>query len=444
MKFYEFKEELINNFNFTDRYNVTNHISDNLRMVLEINRELSKFYSLDELLKMIIEYALQLTASERGFIVLKNEYGNLEFKLCIDSQRNVISSDLFNLSTSVVNDVFYNNSPVFIENAQNIVSKKRSTSIFDLKLETILCAPMTVGDRTIGVIYVDSKKLHDINIETVKDTFEIFAHQAAIAINNVQYRDYQKKSLKKLMEINLKLEEAKLLAEKADRLKTEFLRQISHEVRTPLHIIFAACELLKYQIEPEKNPDMNETFDMIKNAGNEMTKTIDNIVDMAKLQIEDFEINREWFRLSSGILEELIRKYKNLACQKNLELHYDISTGDDLIFADKGMLNKIFASLLDNAIKYTNRGTIDICLYRDENNNLAVRIKDTGIGISPEYLNKIFTPFSQGSTGTSRSHQGMGLDLAIAKKYAELNNAVISVSSKKNVGSIFTVQFKNN
>ena len=113
------------------------------------------------------------------------------------------------------------------------------------------------------------------------------------------------------------------------------------------------------------------------------------------------------------------------------------------ILADEYSIMQIFANLIDNAIKYTKKGKVEILLTKNKSGNVMVEVKDTGIGMSKEFLPKIFEPFVQEEQGYSRSYEGNGLGLALTKRYCEINNAVIEVESEKNVGSTFRVIFKS-
>jgi signal transduction histidine kinase len=149
------------------------------------------------------------------------------------------------------------------------------------------------------------------------------------------------------------------------------------------------------------------------------------------------------FDLYADVLSKLIVDYKKVASEKNIKFSTHITTTDTVLLADSYTVNQIFDQLIDNAIKYTNHGTITLQVQRDNNANLVVEIIDTGIGISENYLPNLFEPFSQEEMGYSRKYEGNGIGLTLVKSYCELNNAEIEVNSEKDVGSIFKVTFKN-
>jgi signal transduction histidine kinase len=140
------------------------------------------------------------------------------------------------------------------------------------------------------------------------------------------------------------------------------------------------------------------------------------------------------------ILPPILSQYKVNARSKNIDFdfHYDILPN---IYGDEYSIGQIFSNLVDNAIKYTNTGFVKLKVFESNEKNIVVRIADSGIGISEEYLEKIFEPFSQEEQGYCRSYDGNGLGLALVKRYCKINNAEIDVISEKGKGSSFQITF---
>lgn len=300
---------------------------------------------------------------------------------------------------------------------------------------------MVAGSNKIGVIYVDSKNLHKIKIKEITDTFEILANQATIAINNAQLYEQQQSSISKLQSINKELIKAKEDAEKSTKLKVEFLAQMSHEIRSPLSVILNYISLIEEEAKNVMNKEYLEYFTSIENASNRIIRTISLILNMAELQVGSFEYNLQKVNIYKDVLKDIIEEYKVLANKKNLELELTTHQENFEILADKYCIQQIFQNLIDNAIKYTKTGKISVKLYENENEKIIVEVRDTGIGMSEEYLSKIFNPFTQEEQGYTRKFEGNGLGLALVKKYIELNNSAISVESKKGEGTVFRTIF---
>ncbi len=227
----------------------------------------------------------------------------------------------------------------------------------------------------------------------------------------------------------------------ADKLKSIFLSQMSHEIRTPISAMMSLSSLLRDDLADKITDDDKLSFDLIARAGMRIVRTVDLILNLSEIQAGTYQVINKSFNLYSDILEKIIDEYKKLAQDKGILLKVDLSTNNTEIVADSYTVGQIFTQLIDNAIKYTDDGKIDIIVYRNENGKLATEISDTGIGIAKEYLADLFTPFTQEEMGYTRKYEGNGIGLTLVKKYCELNNANIEVKSEKGIGTKFIVNF---
>jgi len=245
-----------------------------------------------------------------------------------------------------------------------------------------------------------------------------------------------------IKEVEEQMRLAKEQAEKSNKLKSEFLAQMSHEIRTPVNAILSFAGLMEEELYDKLEDDLNDGFKIMRNAGNRIIRTIDLILNMSEIQTGTYDYVKSEIELYSDILINITAEHKNMLKLKGLELNIIKPAMDTTITGDEYTVNQIFTNLIDNAIKYTSRGVIEVSFEKGEN-FLTVNIKDTGIGISQEYLPYLFEPFTQEEQGYTRKFEGNGLGLALVKKYCDLNNAVITVSSKKGEGSLFKVTFKD-
>jgi PAS domain S-box-containing protein len=235
---------------------------------------------------------------------------------------------------------------------------------------------------------------------------------------------------------------AKDRAEHSERLKSEFLSQMSHEIRSPLNVTLNFANLLKDELENQLNDQQLDYFENIETAGKRLMRTVDLILNSSEMQVGTYEPIWTEFDIISDILLSTKSEYQNLASKKNLELKYESNIPNAIIRADKYSVYQIFVNLIDNAIKYTNKGSIAIKVEPALDNKIKITLEDTGIGMSQEYVENLFTPFMQEDRGYSRRFDGNGLGLALVKKYCDLNNAKIEVESKKDVGTKFSVYFE--
>lgn len=234
---------------------------------------------------------------------------------------------------------------------------------------------------------------------------------------------------------------AKEKAEESDNLKTEFLAGMSHEIRTPVNTIMSYLSLLKNDLNNEENSQYKEVFDSIQIGSLRLTRTIDSILNMAQFQAGTFDVFKTKIDIVEEVINNLYEEFKYTAKQRGLELKFNNNSEKTSILGDKYSLSQLFANLIDNGIKYTKDGHVEIKVYNDNEGTLCADIKDTGIGISSEFLPTMFTPFSQEEQGYTRKFDGNGLGLALVKRYCDLNDAIVKVSSVKGEGTTFTVKF---
>jgi PAS domain S-box-containing protein len=231
-------------------------------------------------------------------------------------------------------------------------------------------------------------------------------------------------------------------AEESDRLKSAFLAQMSHEIRTPLNIILNATPLIADELSSTIDSDTGVLLNSVNSAGRRLQRTIDMILSMSSVQSGNYRADFEIILLND-VLKKLVDEFKPIASEKRLQLIFKTRVSDARIFADKYTVLQVFQNLIHNSIKYTLKGAIEVIVSKDPQNNIIVDVRDTGIGMSEDYLRNIFLPFSQEDVGHKREFEGNGLGLALVKKYIELNKAEIKVQSIKDRGSIFTVVFQS-
>jgi two-component system, sensor histidine kinase and response regulator len=236
-----------------------------------------------------------------------------------------------------------------------------------------------------------------------------------------------------LMKTNQELLLAKNMAEESSRLKTAFIQNISHELRTPLNGIIGFSNLI---VDPETDySDKFEFATYLQESADRLMKTITDYLDISFIVTDTIPISLNEATVYHAIME-VLPNYIKLAKQKNITIHNHSS--DEIknlrIETDCDLLKKIYLQLIDNAVKFTNQGEINLEL-KVENNYLIFTIQDTGVGISLEKFDVIFDSFGQEETTSTRNFEGSGLGLAIAKGFAEKLEGTIKIESKKNIGT---------
>jgi len=278
-----------------------------------------------------------------------------------------------------------------------------------------------------------------------KDGSVIYIRESARSVTdeegNILYYEGSVEDITSKKIIEKELIEAKEKAEASLKLKSDFLAQMSHEIRTPVNSILSYTGLLKDELKNTLPQDLQLSFDMINNGGRRLIRTIDMILNMSELQTGTFEAQKAPVHITQEILKPLIGEFRPIAQSKGLKLEMINKTNKKelIVLADSYSLTQTFANLIDNAIKYTQEGEIGIKIYQDDKKGLNIEVADTGIGISKEFLNNIFDPFTQEEQGYTRKFEGNGLGLALVKNYVKLNGFTISIESEKGEGSVFKI-----
>lgn len=232
---------------------------------------------------------------------------------------------------------------------------------------------------------------------------------------------------------------AKERAEQSDRLKDAFIANMSHEIRTPLHIIIGYSNLITNELVGKMYPEMESYFLAIRRGSQRLMRTVEHILNISSIQVGTFSVQPEEIRIS-GRIEDLVQEMKSLAQKKGLLINFSTECPAAILFADRYCIDQAVTNIIDNAIKFTKKGHIDVRVFAQDR-RVCIEIADTGIGMAPEYLPKVFSVFSQEASGYTRPFDGLGLGLSLTKKYVELNRGSITVRSRKGKGSTFTLQF---
>lgn len=230
------------------------------------------------------------------------------------------------------------------------------------------------------------------------------------------------------------LEAAHQSAVAADLAKTRFLATMTHELRTPLNAILGYAELIEEEFGAD-NDALRRDSQRIVIAGRHLLALINEVLDFSKLDAGAAKANPEWFDVRSWA-QEVIDVIRPLALQNNNRLSLDIDTGVSRIHSDPSRLRQCFFNLAGNACKFTHDGLVAISLFEREG-RLHLKVSDTGIGMAPDQLAKLFQPFSQADSSTSRQYGGTGLGLSITQKIAQLLGGWVSVESRPGLGSTF-------
>ena len=248
--------------------------------------------------------------------------------------------------------------------------------------------------------------------------------------------------------LNEKLEIALKKAEDASLAKTSFLNNMSHDIRTPMNVILGYAQLMENELNGKDIPEVLEHLEKLQQSGNLLLSIINNVLDMARIESGRMEIDENYCRIED-VWKSLFAVFDEKARKKNISLHYTMNVEHEHVLTDVTKVKEILVNILSNAIKYTPAGG-SVMVYVDElpcdesgYMIVRIRISDTGIGMSQDYLTKIFEAFTREKNTTKSKIAGTGLGMSIVKNYVDLLGETIDVESELGKGSTFTVTLKH-
>jgi len=382
---------------------------------------------------------------------------------------------VYKLKEGVVGEVAFKKEEILLRN--NIINSNmriqsgtkqtipHSTYTFPLLYNGVLYGVIELGsisnlkEKEIELVRVSTKiiataistamKNNEVE-ELLKESNEIninlSAKQKEIEVANNKMKLQQEQLEIQNKELNITQIEVEKKAkdlEQSNKYKTEFMANMSHELRTPLNAVILLSELMGHNKQKNLNSDDIKKANTINTAGKDLLRLIDDILDLSKVEAGKIEIIVDEFK-PLDLLEELKDLYEQSAINKDLTFNIHDSYVDT-IRSDKHRISQILKNLISNALKFTKTGSIDVSIIKSEDENLPIKIsvKDSGIGISQDKLEKIFEAFTQEDGSTSRQYGGTGLGLSITKELSALLGGKVIVESSKNIGSTFIILLPN-
>ncbi len=238
------------------------------------------------------------------------------------------------------------------------------------------------------------------------------------------------------------LQEARDAAQEANRTKSSFLANMSHELRTPLNAIIGVTEMLQEDAREFKREDEIEPLDRVLKAARHLLALINDILDLSKIEAGRMELSYESFAVSP-LIDETVATLETLAAKNGNRVVVDCKPDVGSIHADQMRLRQALLNLASNANKFTERGTVTVTAERTQENGhdwLMISVADTGIGMGPEQISKLFQEFSQADASTTRKYGGTGLGLAISRRFCQMMGGDITVKSELGHGSTFSIR----
>ncbi len=406
-----------------------------IRFISEISSEFIKIdlKEIEAAMNRALRYVCNFTSTQRGYFFQIDESEtllSLTNEYCapgLNTHKEILDSFLVQDFKQYVNTL--KNGEIKISHFDELPEDDENTrlsQVFEmLDIKSCINIPLAVGDCFIGFIGFDST-LHKASWD--KETINVLSLTGQIFANTIKRQKTEDDLIV-----------AKNKAEQSDRLKTAFLGQMSHEMRTPLNSIIGFADMLERNILQQ---DLKEMAGFIVQGGTRLLNTFNLVIDLSEIEANTMQTNMHELELNAFI-RNIVPSFANMAYEKNLLFKFLPLKPEINIIADKGLFEKVIHNLVDNAIKYTNQGSVKIetnIFEEQEKSQAVIKIIDTGIGIPKDKINDIFNRFRQASEGYNREFEGVGLGLSVTKGMVELMDGKINVVSTPGKGAEFEIR----
>jgi signal transduction histidine kinase len=399
--------------------------AEDLETILSIVRKINTSLVLTEVLELVIDEAIRIAKAQRGFLMLAGENGKLEFAVGRDAQGQTIKAESFQISSSVLEDVFSTGETLCIENALNDERFEQRKSIMNLELQTIICSSLHTREEKIGVIYVDSKFIQAVDREKIVSLFEILAGQAAIAIKNARLYDNLKRTYEELKQANEYIIQSERMA-----MKGELAAEVSHELKNLVAVVLLNLDL------------------MHRKAGIVSSEEIKSLVEKTiagARKIEGFSKSlltrkRASSKLLPGSLNKITADFVEFLrfLPKFKKNSITAVLGDEIppVNLDVDQIQQVLLNLVNNSVEAKATAAIELRTESaPDGKTVRLTVKDDGPGIDEEILDRLFTE------KVTTKADGHGYGLPICKQIIEGHGGSIEVRSEKGLGVTFVLSF---
>ncbi|HEY2989742.1 MAG TPA: GAF domain-containing sensor histidine kinase [Candidatus Binatia bacterium] len=397
-----------------------------IRLLAHIAEFMGTSMSLEEVVTTAMRFASAIMGADGSSILLfDRENGRLNFFVAVGEKASQLKNITLAKGEGIAGFVAETGLPMVVSDvSRERRFSKRVDQATGFKTRSVACVPLKVRGELKGVIEVVSKKAGTFGDKEL-DMLTAIAGPVAIMIDNAKLIDEVKTLHDKLGE--------------ATRLKAEFLATMTHELRTPINIVIGNLDLLLGGFLGETNERQRKCLETALRNSSEALNLVSSLLDLSRFEAGQFVIRVEEFRLEE-IWTELELLFRIGLSGKAVELSWEIDGALPPLKTDRMKVKEILSNIVFNAVKYTDRGHIRVTASRvARGEEIAIEIRDTGVGIPQESLPFIFEPFRQVEGTVARSLGGVGLGLAIAKRLLNLLHGKVEVESEIDKGTTFRI-----
>jgi PAS domain S-box-containing protein len=443
----------------TELKSAQEEIKDRNTELRSINRILSAitgFLDLKAVLEQALDEALELVELEGGAVCLVAPDDTLELtanRATSEATIQDLTANSVKVGDCLCGECARTLEPLILRNREDVLACGTRETARGEPIQFQAAFPLVTANRCVGVLCVFTRTERKPSAQRLK-LLETVTGQLALAIENAQLYEASHRHAVELertvAERTRELAHAKERAEAADQLKSAFLANMSHELRTPLNSIIGFTGIILQGLAGPLNPEQAKQLEMVRSSSRHLLALINDVLDISKIEAGQLEVARERFDLRESI-NKVLGIVAPLAEKKGLALRAQIVQGLGEAVGDQRRVEQILLNLLNNAIKFTDRGEValktelvpDFTSPEGISVQPAVRlcVSDTGIGIKPDNLTTLFQPFRQIESGLSRNYEGTGLGLAICRRLADLMGGDMRAESTWTKGSTFSFTF---
>ncbi|MBM2840473.1 MAG: Histidine kinase protein [Bacteroidetes bacterium] len=396
-----------------------------LETILTVVRKINTSLVLSDVLELVLDESIRITKAERGFLMLAEKDRVLKFAVGRNAGGKSIHAESFQVSTSVLEDVFTTGESLCIENALTDERFERRQSIMNLELQTIICSPLRTQDEKVGVIYVDSKYIQAVDKADILYLFEILAGQAAIAIKNARLYHDLKTTYDDLKHANEQIIKSERMA-----MKGEIAGEVSHELKNMVAVVLLQLQVLQRRIDGITPEEIRSIIDKTLEGARKIQGFSQSLLTRSRASDKLLPAK------PNDIARNFIDFVKVLPKFKRNEVSLILAEDVPELEMDVDQIQQVLLNLVNNAVEACAETAIVLQTEYDITENVVrISVKDSGPGIDEEIRNKLF---NQKITTKADGH---GYGLPICRQLVEHHGGTIRIESKKNEGAKFIMTF---